>query len=180
MDDQPRVGTRLDLTVSFHVGEIQEATSTATGGTWRITTAGQTTHQIPYDCTWRDVERALQACAGIGPGGVSCWGGPFPAQPIRIHLVEKRQVPPLTVEATALTGGTVTVATVQDGGPIVLDSNPVVAVVPAGNLGAVEHLGGGVYRAVFVPAVVGSHKWTATGASTAHGPVAASGGFTTQ
>lgn len=175
MDDQPRVGARLDLTVSFHIDEIQEITSTGTAGVWHITVAGVRSRAIRWDATWRDVQDAVQHIPGMR--GAQCWGGPMPNQPVRLRFPGKTEAPPVGVTDTGLTGD-VTVTTVQDGGPIILDEEPTVTVTPAGDLADVEDLGGGVYRAVFVPDVAALHRWTAAGVSAAHGPVRATGAFT--
>lgn len=175
MDDQPRVGNQLDLTVSFHIDETQQIASTATSGVWRLQVDGHTTSDIPYDCTWRDVEAALQVLPAVGSDGAQCWGGPHPGLPIGVRLLGKRQRPALTVEDTDL-DGELTVTTVEDGGPIILDAPPTVTV----NHGAaldVEHLGGGVYRAVFTPPARGGYRWEAVGASALHGEVRAVGRF---
>lgn len=72
MDDQPRVGARLDLIVRFHVDEVQQLASTATAGTYRLQHRGRTTDPIPFDPTSQDVEEALERLTTIGPGGVIC------------------------------------------------------------------------------------------------------------
>lgn len=168
MDDRPRAGQRVELTVSWHVDEIQELTSTATGGTWRAVVAGGRTRPIRWDATWRDIEAAVQAVPGMRRA--ECWGGPLPAEPVSVRFPGHVEAPPVGIDSSALTGGEVTVATTQDGGPIILDDDPTVTVTPTVPV-TVDHLGGGVYRATLTPEAAGTHRVDAAGESTVHGPV---------
>lgn len=184
MDDQPRVGQRIDLLVRFHVDEIQQIMSTATAGTFRLTHRGKTTDPIPWDATCQDVEEALEAITTVGPGGVVCSGGPHPAQPVKVRFTSgqgKRSQPELLVDAADLTG-TVTVTTTQPGGPTQLDTIPVVKVEdPAGVVSSpltVTALGGGTYQASVTPTSAGLHRWSAVGATAAHGAVEVEDVFT--
>lgn len=184
MDDQPRVGTRTEILVRFHVDEVQELASTASAGGYRLTHRDRETSVIPWDATSQDVEDALVALPNVGAGGVFCTGGPHPATPIRVQFTGragKRSQPTLQVDASGLTGG-VAVTTPQAGGPTPLDAVPTVRVEdPEGSVTSqapVDDLGGGSYRAVFVPVVAGRHLWAALGSSSVFGAVEVEAAFT--
>ena len=179
MDDSPRVGTRLDLIVRFHVDEIQQLTGTATGGTYRLRLGAKWTQDLPHDATSQDIERALTALPDISHHGVLCWGGPLNTTPVAVRFTGpagKRSQPDLIVDASDLAGGTVTITTLQDGGPVELDTTPTITIKPPKDAKAtlaVEALGGGTYQATYIPAKGGVHTWAATGTSTTHGAVEA-------
>lgn len=178
MDDRPRVGTQLDLIVRFAVDEIQQLTSTATGGTYRLRYADEWTPPIPHNPTSQDIEDALVSLRGVSHHGVICWGGPHPDTPINVRFtghLGKRPQPTLVVDDTAL-DGTVTVTTPQDGGPVALDATPTITIKPPKEAKVtltVEALGGGTYQATYTPTKEGVHTWAATGTSTTHGDVEA-------
>ncbi len=180
MDDRPRVGTRLDLIVRFTVDEVQQLTSTATGGTYRLRYRDEWTPPIPWNATSQDVEDALVILRAVSHHGVICWGGPHPDDPINVrftsHLGKKPQ-PDLVVNGDELTGGgAVTVTTPQDGGPVDLDTTPTITIKPpkdAEETLTVEALGGGTYQATYTPTREGVHTWAAGGTSTTHGDVTA-------
>ena len=71
------------LTTGTNTNEIQHITitGTPTGGTFRITYAGQQTATIPYNATAGAVQTALEALSNITTGDVTVTGGPGPGTP---------------------------------------------------------------------------------------------------
>jgi hypothetical protein len=100
--------------------EVQTISSTATGGTIRLTFAGQQTGTIPFNAAATAVQTALNALSNVQLGstlGVTCTGGPLPT-PIVCTFVGPlgtQQVPNMTVDNTAATGGTASVAETTPG-----------------------------------------------------------------
>lgn len=103
--------------------EVQRVTitGTPTGGTFTLTYAGQTTAPIAYNATATAVDSALEALSNIGPGDVTCTGGPLPGTAVDITftgLLSGQNVAQITA-TPSLTGGTtpaVNVTTVTPGG----------------------------------------------------------------
>lgn len=90
----------------------------ASAGTITITFDGQTTAAIAFDADAAAVQAALEALSNLDVGDVFVTGGPLPAE---ITLTFAGQylgtdVPEVVVTPTGLTGGTVTVTTVTEGG----------------------------------------------------------------
>lgn len=86
-------------------------TGTPTGGTFRLRLGalGLRTTAIAYNADAAAVQTALNALAGIGANGTVCAGGPLPGTPITVTFSGRNaasDVPTLTVQAAALTGGT--------------------------------------------------------------------------
>ncbi|HVZ40621.1 MAG TPA: hypothetical protein VHI13_15180 [Candidatus Kapabacteria bacterium] len=82
-----------------------------TGGTFRLRlgTYSIRTVAIPFNADAATVALALVALPGIGTGGITCSGGPLPGTPVSVAFAGTnavRDMPPLTVQASLLTGGT--------------------------------------------------------------------------
>lgn len=114
-------GTVTPVATQAGANEVQTVTvnGTPTGGTFTLTFAGETTTPIAYNAAAAAVQAALVALPNIGTGNVTASGsagGPFTVT-FAGDLV-KEDVPQLTGDGTALTGGTgmsVTVATTTAG-----------------------------------------------------------------
>lgn len=82
----------------------------ATGGSFPITVAGQTT-TVPYNATAAAVQAALGALSNVGVGNVFCFGGPTNVAQTTIYFfnitdtIDGRDV---SATSTGLTGGTAT------------------------------------------------------------------------
>jgi len=103
--------------------EIQTitVTGTPTGGSFKLRFRGQTTATIAYNATSAAVDTALEALSLIGVGGVVSAGGPLPGTPITMTFSAApyagTNVPPVSVVAKALTGGTTPDVTVSASTP---------------------------------------------------------------
>lgn len=96
--------------------EVQTISSTASGGTFRLTFnfegISEQTSALAFNATAAQIQAALEALRSIKAGNVACAGGPLPAD-VTVTFqgaLAKADVPILTVDNTAATGGTVTVA----------------------------------------------------------------------
>jgi len=71
------------------VNEVQtlELTGNPTSGTFTITFGAAESDPIAYNATAAQVQAALEALSTIGPGNVSCSGGPLPAE-VSIEYVQ--------------------------------------------------------------------------------------------
>jgi hypothetical protein len=79
-----------------------------TGGSFTLSFSGQTSGAIAFNATATQVQSALQSVATIGPGGLTCSGGPLPGTPVQIVFAGPlacRAQPLITVGANNLTGG---------------------------------------------------------------------------
>lgn len=112
--------------VNTGTNEVQTVTITGapTGGTFRLTFAGQQTATIAYNATAATVRAALEALSTIGVGSVTVTGGPGPATPYVVTFVEQlaaENVGQMTA-SHAFTGGTtpaIAVATTTPGVAVV-------------------------------------------------------------
>nr|MBA3481727.1 hypothetical protein [Pirellulales bacterium] len=114
--------TRSD-TAATAADEVQTVTigGTATGGTFTLTYAGQTTAAIAYNADAATVDAALEALANIGAGDVTCTGGALPGAAVIVTFtgaLALTDVDEMTASGTLLTGTspTVAVATTTHGG----------------------------------------------------------------
>jgi hypothetical protein len=83
-------------------------TGTPTGGNFKLTYAGATTADIPYNSAAAAVVSALEALPNIGPGNVTGSGGALPGTPVVItfqNQLGRQNVGQMTA-AHAFTGGT--------------------------------------------------------------------------
>ncbi len=86
--------------------EVQTLTVDATGGTFTLTFAGQTTAAIASEATAAAVEAALEALSNVAPGDVTVTGAA--GGPYTITFggdLANTNVAAITTDATALTGG---------------------------------------------------------------------------
>lgn len=108
--------------------ENQTLACTATGGSFTLTFRGATSGAIAWDASADDVRVALESLPSVGvlsvafSGGsarvCSGLGGASPASTVITtvrFLTELGNLPQMTVDASALTGGSITVATAADG-----------------------------------------------------------------
>jgi hypothetical protein len=90
----------------------------ATAGSITITAFGETTVPIAYDADAATVQAALEGLVAVDPDEVLVTGGPLPAT-ITLVFVGRyvgEAVDEVLVTPSGMTGGTVTVATVVEGG----------------------------------------------------------------
>jgi hypothetical protein len=83
-------------------------TGTPTGGNFKLTYAGATTADIPYNSAAAAVVSALEALPNIGPGNVTGSGGALPGTPVVITFTNqlgRQNVGQMTASHT-FTGGT--------------------------------------------------------------------------
>jgi hypothetical protein len=76
----------------------------ATGGTFKLTFAGQTTASIAFDATPVAVRTALEALSNLAPGDVFVTGGPGGPGSARPYIVRLRPTLPSTPQMTASSG----------------------------------------------------------------------------
>ncbi len=108
--------------LTIPVNEIQTLTVDATGGTFTITYAGQTTAAIAFDAAAAAVQSALEALSNIAPGDVACTGGPCATAPVICTFggtLANTDVALMTTDPALLTGGaqTATIVETCKGGP---------------------------------------------------------------
>ena len=95
-------------------------TGTPTGGTFRLSFKSVTTATIAFNATSAAVQAALEAISTIGTGNVAATGGPLPATPVVLTfqgLLAGTNLPLITVNTPAFTGGTTPVASVAETTP---------------------------------------------------------------
>ncbi len=93
------------------VNEVQTVTitGTPTGGTFKLSFAGQTTSAIAYNASAATVIAALEALSNIGSGNVAGGGGALPGTAVTITFqgaLAGVNVPMMLTADVALTGGT--------------------------------------------------------------------------
>lgn len=115
--------TRSD-TAATAADEVQTVTAggTATGGTFALTYAGQTTAAIAYNANAATVDAALEALSNIGAGDVTCTGGALPGAAVIVTFtgaLALTDVAEMTADGALLTGTspTIAVSTTIHGGP---------------------------------------------------------------
>lgn len=86
-------------------------TGTISGGTFTLTYAAATTAAIPWNATAGQVQAALIALAGVGPGSVEVIGGPLPLidMAVKFDGALNGTVTAITATSTGLTGSTPTI-----------------------------------------------------------------------
>ena len=99
---------------------VQTITSTASGGTIRLTFAGQQTGTVPFNASALAVQNALNALGNVQVGstlGVTCTGGPLPTAVVCTFVgpLGTQTLPVMTVDNSAATGGTASVANTTPG-----------------------------------------------------------------
>lgn len=121
-------GSNLMEFYGDHLGlqgnEVQSVaiTGAPTGGTFKLTYAGQTTGNIAYNATAAQVKTALVALSNITAGDVDTAGGPLPGSAVTVTFkgaLADADVAEMTADGALLTGGTspaVAVTTTTPGG----------------------------------------------------------------
>jgi hypothetical protein len=106
--------------------EVERIRVNATGGSFTITYAGETTGPINYNASAAEVQEALIALPVLEPGDVTVIGGPggggggTPYTLIFGGKLAEQAVTPVTTNRSGLTGGTklATVVVLRPGGPV--------------------------------------------------------------
>ena len=99
--------------------ERQDVRVTATGGTFTLTFNGQTTAPLAWNASATQVDAALEALSNIGENEVQSAGGPVSTTNVGVYFrrgLQQSNQNQMTVDVSALTGGTATVTTGQEGG----------------------------------------------------------------
>ncbi|MEE8305716.1 MAG: flagellar hook-basal body complex protein, partial [Gammaproteobacteria bacterium] len=101
------------------VNEVQTVaiTGTPTGGTFKLTYAGQTTGTIAFNASAATVDSALEALSNIAAGDVTTTGGALPGTAAVVTFTSTlaaQDVALMTINTTALTGGTSPAGTVVE------------------------------------------------------------------
>jgi hypothetical protein len=115
------IGDIVRLTGSS-VNEVQTLTitGTPTGGTFRLSFKSVSTAAIAFNASAAAVQAALEAISTVGTGNVVATGGPLPATAVVLTFqgqLAGTNVPLITVNTPAFTGGTTPVATVAETTP---------------------------------------------------------------
>lgn len=107
----PRILTHTGKAKASPIGtnEVQSVSVTnATGGTFTLTFAGQTTAPIAHNANAATVEAALEALSNLAPADVACAGGALGAAPVTVTFggaYEAENVAQMTADGSSLTGG---------------------------------------------------------------------------
>jgi hypothetical protein len=109
-----------------HSNEVETIRVNATGGTFTITYAGNTTGAIAYNASAVEVQAALEALPGLSPGDITVTGGPggegggTPYTLVFGGKLAEKAVTPVTTDRSALTGGKklASVVVVRPGGAL--------------------------------------------------------------
>lgn len=100
--------------------EVQTLTlGAASAGTITITFDGETTGAIAFNASAATVQAALEAMSNVNAGSIVVTGGPLPALVTLTFSGPQyagQNVPEITATPSGLTGGTVTIATTNQGG----------------------------------------------------------------
>lgn len=110
--------------------EVQTITIDATGGTYTLTYAGQTTAAIDWDATAAEVKAALEALSNIGAGDVTVTGdagGPYTVT-FGGSLGDTNVAEMTATDSLTGGAGTVTIATTTGGGTETVSDGREVAV----------------------------------------------------
>jgi hypothetical protein len=115
------IGDIVRLTGSS-VNEVQTLTitGTPTGGTFRLSFKSVSTAAIAFNASAAAVQAALEAISTVGTGNVVATGGPLPATAVVLTFqgqLAGTNVPLITVNTPAFTGGTTPTATVAETTP---------------------------------------------------------------
>lgn len=102
---------------------------TVSGGTFKVTFAGQQTGALAFDITAADLQAAVEALSTVGLGNVTVTGGPLNTGPFTLQYWLQGDQPAVTVDVTALTGSSpgITVATSQAGAAGAIDGRQTAA-----------------------------------------------------
>jgi hypothetical protein len=104
------------------INEVQSlATSTATGGTFKLSFKGETTTALAFSATAATIQTALRLLSTIAPVGVTVTGGAANAAPVVFTFggtLAGQDVPLIEFDGALLTGGTSTGVTVTTKGSV--------------------------------------------------------------
>lgn len=104
--------------VSYPRESVFTLTISASGGTYTITWAGQTTSALAYNANAAAILAALVALSNVAVGDLAVTGtGPWTITPSKTGAFEATNVT-ATMNAGSLTGGSGTLVEAQEGGPI--------------------------------------------------------------
>ncbi|MET3995042.1 hypothetical protein ABID65_006708 [Bradyrhizobium sp. S3.9.2] len=144
----------------FGSNDVQTVTitGTPTGGTFTLTSDGQTTAAIAFNATAAQVQTALQALTRIGANNIDVTGGPLPGVAVAIRFKDALAAKPIALMTAtgALTGGTApavgvahtVTGTLGDPMLIVIETGPMGAFPAPIRINAIElYLTKGVGRA---------------------------------
>jgi hypothetical protein len=96
-------------------------TGTPTGGTFVLRFGGQDTSALDWNCTYSQMQSALEALSSIGSGNVVVTGGPGPGTAFAVEFhgtMAYASQALITLQTNSLTGGTtpsVAIAEIKDG-----------------------------------------------------------------
>lgn len=108
------VATTQDSVAGINEVERVKITGTATGGTFKLIFNGETTGTIAYNASPATVQTALEGLATPVPGDFSVTGGDGGPWTVEFKgNYAATNVDAMTTTANALTGGTVTITTIQ-------------------------------------------------------------------
>lgn len=112
------VGLVTDL---HYTNEVQTVVVDATGGTYKLTFAGQQTGAINWNANAATVQTAMEALSNLNPGDVFVEGGPGGTDTLVFRFTGQyyaTNLATMTADSSLLTGGThtATVAPAYDGG----------------------------------------------------------------
>ena len=114
-DDYIKSGAGNDLIyggdeVAEMIYERQRLYRSLTSGAYTLSFGNQQTAAIPYDANAADVQTAVQALPGVGPGAITVSGAGTQANPFVVDWTKAGDVPPLTTSTAG-----VTIEQVRDG-----------------------------------------------------------------
>jgi hypothetical protein len=106
--------------------EAERITVNATGGTFTITYAGETTAPLAYNASATQVREALESLGAIEAGDIAVFGGPggegggTPYTLVFAGKLAEQSITPVTTDRSALTGGKklASVVVLRPGGPL--------------------------------------------------------------
>jgi hypothetical protein len=101
------IGTALGIE-GVRANEVESIRVNATGGTFTITYAGNTTAPIAYNASAAEVQAALELLPGIAPGDITVVGGPGGEHPYTLLFggkLAETSIQPVTTDRSGLTGG---------------------------------------------------------------------------
>lgn len=114
-EEVARTASGFVSAASAAVNEVSRITITATGGTYTITYAGQTTSALAFDADAATIETALEALSNVGTDELLVTGTGSTRTITAAGTLAGADLSDLTVDDTNATGGDVTIETVAQG-----------------------------------------------------------------
>jgi hypothetical protein len=140
----------------LRANEVETIRVNATGGTFTITYAGETTSPIKYNATAAEVQGALEELAAFNPGDITVFGGPGGeggGTPYTLAFggaLAEQPVTPVTTDRSGLTGGAklASVVVIRPGGALdlrrfilsLIEQKQKVALEESGFFGAISRI----------------------------------------